>query len=540
MKKLLLLSGILLSGFLNAQEASHNSFDRGSAATAKLYSNDIIIENSPSINQRNVKLSVAFNGWLYTAFSTFDSTSNSGGITIRSSRDNGTTWQTMDSYSVAGVTYESHDIVVAGTDTNNLTLYMVGIYHNTVSPNYVVFVDRYNATTGLFSGSNFNKSYGSRQVYDVAIASDYRYPAAGVSPYSVGFIYSVYSSVYDSIISNVSPDGGATFSITEPVAHTSGYFRKVSLAYGKSASGSNGRYTAAWEQLSSSNARNGHIYTSRNQTSVSGLWIPPVNLDSISSAMINLCSNPQIAAQFGTIDNDSSSFTSVVLVQRDYYGDGSDIDLLGFYNKRSHVGGNWFRLDINNTGENDMQPDISYDPTYGNFLAVYYDSTNSKLPYIVNGYNLVSPSTWNTIVPQYNDFTNLKAAYPRVEINPVLTQTAHAWNAERVGGKGVAMFDAEYNITAIVEKDKLNLNHYVAPNPASDEAFVNFSLEKPMEVSIVIYNTIGQIVAEKRMGTCQAGDYKEKFEVNALENGVYIYQISNGSKSFSNRFVVAH
>lgn len=540
MKKYLLAFGLLSAGLLPAQETSHNSLDKGGSSVSKLFANDIIIDNAPTINQRNVKLSVAFNGWVYTVFSTFDSVNNAGGFTFRSSKDNGITWQTIDSYSVPGVTYEAHDIVVAGTDTNNLTLYLVGIYHNPIGPNYSVFVDRYNATTGAFIGSNFSKSYGTRKVYDVAIASDYRFPAVGTSPYSVGFIYSVYSSSLDSIYSQVSVDGGSTFSVTQPVAGTWGYFRKVSLAYGRSSSGSNGRYFAAWEQLGSSTARNGHIFTSRNQSTVDGTWITPVNLDSVSSTMINLCRNPQIASQFGIVDNDSASLTSVVLVERDYFGNGADYDLLGFYNKRSHYTNYWNRLDVVNSGENDLQPDISYDPVFGNFLATYYDSTNSKLPYIVNGFNLTTPSTWVTITPQYNDLTNLRSAYPKVEINPVMNQTAHAWNAEGVSGRGVAMFDAEYNFTAIAESAKQDLYHYVSPNPSSDVAYINFSLEQAMDVTISIYNAIGQKVEEKHLGHCQAGDYKEKFEVNSLENGAYIYQIFNGTKSFTNRFIVAH
>jgi hypothetical protein len=540
MKKLILSLSVLFTSLINAQEASHNSLNKGGAAISPAYANDIIIQNNPSISQRKVKLSVAFNGWLYSAYNTLDSANNAGGITIRSSKDNGVTWQTVDSYTVPNIRYTAHDIVVAGTDTSNLTLYLVGVRYDITSSTSVLFLDRYNATYGYFSNTPFYQANGTSKIYDVAIASDYKFPAVGASPYSVGFIYSS-NAAKDSICSVVSIDGGATFSARQSVATTNSYYRNVSLSYGRSASASNGRYFAAWEQLNSWDARVGHIYSSRNNSTVNGPWNPQKNLDSISSTMINLCRNPQIATQFNNTDNDSAAVTAVVLVERDYIGDGSDYDLLGFYNKRAHFTNFWNRLDIVNSGENDMQPDISFDPSYNNFLAVYFDSTNKKLPYVVNGFNLTTPSTWSVVSAQYNDLsTNLKSPFPRVEINPVANKTAHAWVAEGVGTKGVAMFDAEYNYTSIDEISNSELTHFVSPNPVTNNASINFSLDKSADITITIYDALGQLVIEKYVGRSSIGNYSEKVNTSNWENGVYVYKISNGQKTFANRFIVAH
>ena len=54
------------------------------------YANDVIVNDNSSVNQRNAKLAVAYNGWLYSAFTTVDQ--NKGGIKIMCSKDNGTTW----------------------------------------------------------------------------------------------------------------------------------------------------------------------------------------------------------------------------------------------------------------------------------------------------------------------------------------------------------------------------------------------------------------------------------------------------------------
>jgi hypothetical protein len=506
-----------------------------------LYSNDVIIMND-TVDQQRVRISVAFNGWIFAAINREDVVSNNGGITILRSKDNGLTWQTIDSYFPSNVRYPAFDMVVAGTDTTNLTVYLAGVNYNVASGVYTLFVDRYNGTTGQFAGSNFNLSSGSRRVYDVALASDYLYPAVNTTPYSVGMLYSVYSASMDSVVFRGSIDGGATWTVKQDVMATGYYFGKVSLSYGRSNSGSNGRYFGAWERRPSSSSRTGNIYTSRSQSTVDGLWNTPENVDSVSTSMIGLCANPQIATSFGTTDNDSASLTAVILVQRDYNGNGSDYDLLGFYNKRAHYTNFWNRLDIINTSENDLQPDVSYDPTNQNFLAVYYDSTNGKLPYLVNGFNLTSPSTWTTISTQYNDVTtNLRSAWPRVEINPVAVQTAHAWLAFDGSGNGVAMFDAEYNFTGIGSNGTMHGGMTnVFPNPAVNTMSIAYSVTESAVVTVNIYNALGEIVSTRNLGNKPAGDYTERFDVAEWNNGIYLAEVVTGDSKSVSRFVVKH
>lgn len=498
-----------------------------------LYYNDVTIQAAPAIDQRNVKLSVAFNGWLYAAYSTYDSVTDAGGITIRSSRDNGQTWSTLDSYTVPGVRYPAHDIVVCGTDTNSLTLYLVGVNNNVSPINFVLFIDRYNATTGGFIGSNFNQSNSTRPVYDVAIASDYRYPAVNAAPYSVGIVYSTFSPIYDSVCFLGSMDGGASWGVRRMIATTGAYHRGVSIAYGRSVSASNGRYFAAWEQISSIASRTGHIFTSRSASMVDGSWIPKVNLDSISSTMINLCRNPEIAVQYNNTDNDSASCTAIVLCDRDYYGDGTDYDLLGFYNKRSHFTNFWYRLDVDNSGSNCMHPDVSYDPAYNNFIATHYDSTAGQLPYYVTGFNLATPNSWAGITMQYNDMTtNLKAPYPRVEINPVVNQAAHVWISEGANGCGVALFDAEFVITGISTPRGGNTVS-VYPNPATD--LVNVAITASGESVVNIYNVGGELIESRKVTQANT-----TFNATEWSAGLYIVEVVNGTSRTTTRIAVQH
>lgn len=502
--------------------------------------NDVIIENNTSMDQRHVRISVAFNGWLYAAYNTVDTINGNGGITIRTSRDNGNTWNTIDSYSVSGIRYPAFDIVVAGTDTNNMVLFLAGVNENTVSGAYTLYVDKYNAATGAFVGSNYNMQNATSPIYDVALASDYRFPASGASPYSVGLLYSTYGNPSDSIVFLGSSNGGVIWDIRQSVSTTGNFFRKVSIAYGRSASASNGRYFGAWEMIGSASARTGHIYTSRSGSLITSPWIAPVNLDSVSGSMINLCSNPQMAVQYNNIDNDSSSCTAVVLVQRDFNGDGADHDILGFYNKRSHFTNFWTRLDVINASENDVQPDITYDPGADNFVATYYDSTNAHLPCISNPMNLLTPSGWSNISTQYNDQTNLAAAYPRIDINPFNNQPALAWIAELPGISGIAMFDAQYVINGISANTHGGFSTSLYPNPANDAVTIAFGLDKQTHVSYQVYDIAGKLIATRDLGTLNSGNHNEQLEVSTWNNGVYFVRINNGENVITTSMVIAH
>ena len=407
---------------------------------------DVRIKLQPGIEQGKAKIDVAFNGWLYAAFTTLDSANNKGGVVVCSSKDNGLTWNIIDVYSVAATSYNHPDIVVTGTSVDSLKLFVIGVKYDNNATNYNVYVDKYNANTGDFLGTYFNISTGARRVYDVAIASDYQSPAVGTSPYSVAFVYSVYSSSKDSINYVVSTDAGQTFLPSQTVATTGFYFRKLDIAYGASSSASNGRYFIAYERLASSTAATGSIFSIHNLSTIDGVFNNPVNLDSLSVAAIGLCSNPVISVSVtpGT-DNDSSSVTAVVLVERDYGGSGNDYDLIGFCNKRAHYTDFWYRFDIDNGSSHSKYPAVTFSLKDTMFIASYMDSTQLKAKLIKNDYKLsIGASSWTVATDNYNNSGLMGAAWPQVAVNPANGKAAIAW-LKFENNRSTAYFDAEYS-----------------------------------------------------------------------------------------------
>lgn len=74
---------------------------------------------------------------------------------------------------------------------------------------------------------------------------------------------------------------------------------------------------------------------------------------------------------------------------------------------------------------------------------------------------------------------------------------------------------------------KLNNNY---PNPFNPQTKINYELSVPMEISLNIYNSLGQRVhtlidkIEK-----PAGKHQVVFEAGNLPSGIYFYQLQTGS-----------
>lgn len=436
------------------------------------YSTDAFIDPFSGLDQRRVRIATAYNGVIYAAFSTVDHGAEAGGIAILKSLDGGATWGVVDSYSVPFTSYPAFDLAVTGSTPNDLVVTLVGV-NRSAGVDDVLFVDRYDGMTNAYLGNGYLRSFDVDLVMDVSIASDHLFPAVGTAPFSMGVLYTRRMAASDSVAFIASLDGGFTWPVYEGVMNTGQYCRNVSLAYGQSASASNGRYFGAWETLNAADLRTGNIYTARSQSIVNGPWTAPRNLDSLSATMIGLCRDPQIAVSQTAIDNDSGSVSAVVLVSRDFSTIGSDHDILGFYNMRAHFTDFWYRLDVSNNSENEMQPDVSYDHVNQTFLATYFDSTNIQLPLLDQPLNLPDPNNWNIRAFQYNDNLpgdTLFSAWPRVEYDPLEDKAVNAWTDGNV--KGRARFDAENLITAVPLAGAPAMELLAQPTVADDQVTV--------------------------------------------------------------------
>jgi hypothetical protein len=101
-------------------------------------------------------------------------------------------------------------------------------------------------------------------------------------------------------------------------------------------------------------------------------------------------------------------------------------------------------------------------------------------------------------------------------------------------------FDGSFTYSGVVEVDvslpskfALEQNY---PNPFNPSTSIQFSLPVDAQVTIGVYNLVGEKVAEIASGNFTAGSQKVTFNASALTSGIYFYQLNatgNDGKTFS-------
>ncbi len=214
-----------------------------------------------------------------------------------------------------------------------------------------------------------------------------------------------------------------------------------------------------------------------------------------------------------------------------------------FVARSTNGGATWTTTKVNNdiTSTHQFHPYITIDQTTGYVYVVFYDRRNYS-----SGGNTDVYLAWST---------DGGASYKNIKINNTVSSygangdyigiTAHnnlirpMWTAQ-IGGQWqdlVALID--YNTLVIASgleenglpeaHPELNQNY---PNPFNDWCYVTFTLPKKDNVTVKVYNAVGEVVAvpiddiNYEPGTHQMVFYPEKYK---LAEGLYYYSLVSSS-----------
>ena len=524
------------------QEVKTNSSSRLANNNPSVqFSGDVIIKTD-TVNQRNVKVATAFNGWIYAAWTL--NHVGYGGVQVRRSKDGGINWYNFVSYDFAGANFPAVDIAVAGNDTNNLFVFLAGVNQTVSTGACVAWIDKFNGATGAFISEAFNES-SPYLMRDIAIATDYRHPSWVSAPFSVGVVYSK-ASPYDSVIYNASLNGGTTYTNRQKIYATPAFCDKVAIGYGIGASFSNGRYFLAFESKASPSYNDGHVLFTHTTSDPSSTFQPPIYLDSIGGVVTNFnnrLGHPRIACSNDGLDNTSGNITAVVFVGRSY--SSADHDVLPLFSNASVYStlANW-NIDyyMANSGLYETGGDVAYNEMSRTFCGTYYDSTQQHITADSIGLNIPATPTWTYINTQYNDLTtNVSLPFPRVSVNPVSGTPNFVWNSEGASGKGISLFDA-MTIIPLGIPVATSTNDFTTPYPNPSNGIVNFNytLKSNEHVELSILNILGQnVIPTIDFGTQNAGEYHVPLNFSSLPNGVYVYRFVSGKEMKTGNLVIA-
>ncbi|MFZ0454378.1 MAG: T9SS type A sorting domain-containing protein, partial [Ignavibacteriaceae bacterium] len=179
------------------------------------------------------------------------------------------------------------------------------------------------------------------------------------------------------------------------------------------------------------------------------------------------------------------------------------------------------------------------DPSVG---YIYGDYDATTVPGIDNGTKgEVSPNGGSGIqvgITKFTDFAenfNQTAQVSTIDNLPIGSliwndaQNA-AYNPADAMQKVYAAFNAAVDVvetgSGIPMTYKLSQNY---PNPFNPTTTIEFALPKAQNVTLKIYNVLGQEVATLINSNIAAGNHSIRFDASNLSSGLYIYKISAGS-----------
>lgn len=497
-----------------------------------LYGPDIMPDTSSKL--QNVKaIEVAPDGAIFVL-----NTYSTGGFGIFKSTDNGHSFNLYVNQTDPAV-YNFMDLVIAGGPTD-YKLFLGGY-----NPDYhSIFIAVFDYGSTSFT-QPYLKELTTNGVHGLSMASDYKSPALGSSPYSVAMVTTERYG-YDTLRYIYSTDGGTNWLETKPVT-TSRFLEKVSIAYGQSSGYYFGRYNIAYEDFASSPALHGHIGFIYENNGVGSGFTAPYWLDSLISitsvgSTLDNCRNPHIATSYGLVDNDSLNYTTVITFDR-YFTNG-DWDMHTFINKNTAdfftSEKRWERFDIDNGDFNTFGSDIAYNPANNKFSIAYFDSTNNKLAHVEIPLNIAPGVVTQT--DNFCNYTNQLSPNPEVHVNisPTLNRTAFAWT-ENVFALQFTVVDLDTLIIPEgIEETEANSAFSFYPNPIANDGIVRFDMVKTEKVSIKLINMLGQQVASIYEGQAPQGLNTVTYSAANLPAGTYMMTYQSAAKNTGRLIVVAH
>ena len=164
-----------------------------------------------------------------------------------------------------------------------------------------------------------------------------------------------------------------------------------------------------------------------------------------------------------------------------------------------------------------------------NFIAVFYDYSNSKL-YIWNNIESVPIDTLDFNAPLFPNDNNL---YVGTSGENGFKRFWGRIDDVRIGNKVSDIIDNETSIESSESKYPpssftLNQNY---PNPFNPQTVIKFLLVEKGFTKLNVYNLLGAQIATLINGELDKGQHEIRFNANNLSSGVYLYELQKGNRS---------
>ncbi|MDZ7764615.1 MAG: T9SS type A sorting domain-containing protein [Melioribacteraceae bacterium] len=228
-----------------------------------------------------------------------------------------------------------------------------------------------------------------------------------------------------------------------------------------------------------------------------------------------VCFSPDGGASWSTLDLGynfvwSIASTSTGTLFAGTYGDG-------LYTSDDN-GNNWYKVvEVTGSYIYDITVDTEDNVYISTLLGGVYVSTDGGDSFVNNGMGGVGVSS---IMATSNS-----------ESSTLYAGTSNGQLYKKSSGDGITSVNDE-----VTPKEfKLDQNY---PNPFNPSTTIQFAVPKAGEYKVVVYNILGQQVAELLNTQLQPGVHKVQFDAARLASGIYIYQLTGDNVNFTKKMIL--
>ncbi|MEJ5993334.1 S8 family serine peptidase [Pedobacter sp. Du54] len=111
------------------------------------------------------------------------------------------------------------------------------------------------------------------------------------------------------------------------------------------------------------------------------------------------------------------------------------------------------------------------------------------------------------------------------------------YSVEVLNASSCLMQSSEFDVTSVKTKDAIGIDLKAYPVPTRSDVTVSFAVAQKANVKIQISNLLGQVVFTEEKANF-SGTYTNKINLNAFSGGIYVLNVSVGSKVYTRKISV--
>jgi type IX secretion system substrate protein len=126
-------------------------------------------------------------------------------------------------------------------------------------------------------------------------------------------------------------------------------------------------------------------------------------------------------------------------------------------------------------------------------------------------------------------------------LDSLKNEAIYYWRVKAINKGGEGPWSETWKFTTekstSIEDTGNNLSVSVSPNPTSGNAIINYSLQHPAHVQIIVFDEFGNTIQTLEEQRKAAGVHQCEFSTDKLSSGVYYYSIQFGSEQVNGKII---